>query len=157
MMVKSEKFHHNTKRRVNRSFGWSSAWYEKVTIFPVLSNAEERWMEDLLLQLLGVQEMQAHPEMFWFVENLGKISTQIRQKCFDILPIRMKLYLLFLEFINKGEFCQRKHISKAFYKISKLVAITSCFVLWEFMSNWLTWKFGQKRYFIYVLRKFHTV
>jgi len=52
----------------------------------------------------------------------------------------MKLYFFIIECTNQSLLCRRKRI-----KINKLFVVTSCFSKWEFMSSWLTWKYGQEK------------
>ena len=44
------------------------------------------WNLFIVVQKLGMQGMQAQPQKFWFIENLGKISNNL-SKNFDIFQI----------------------------------------------------------------------
>jgi len=85
-----------------------------------------------------VRGLQAHDHKFWFVKNLAKTSKNLPKKFRHFLPILIKLYLV-IQSINKSILRRRKNIKT-------YIESTNCF-LWELMSNWLTWKFGQKMAF----------
>jgi len=65
----------------------------------------------------------------------------------------MKLYFYVTERISKSESCHRKHIK---YKWNHQLFLLIRVLVWELMSNWLTWKFGQKKASHYVLHYLYT-
>jgi len=74
--------------------------------------------------------MQVHQRKFWFVENLGKeVSTFFKNAneiTLFLLRVEKQIYYVIENTLN-------------IYKINKVFLVTSCFSVWELMSNCLTW------------------
>ena len=54
--------------------------------------------------------MKAHPQKFWFVKNLGKISKYLSTEISTFFNNVNKIILFVIERINKSLSCDRKHI-----------------------------------------------
>jgi len=61
----------------------------------------------------------------------------------------MKLYYIFIGWVKKVNYVIENTLN--LYKVNKLPLVTSCFSLWELISNWFIWKFGKKGRFICVV------
>jgi len=87
-------------------------------------------------------EWKLTPKKFWLVKDFGnEISTYFSN------VIEIKVRFIVAQCTNKSLSCHTKD-SKYISKINKPSLVTSCLNLCELMSNWLTWKFGQKKHFV---------
>jgi len=84
----------------------------------------------------------AAPYSKWLLFSILSLGWVLHHGRF--LTILFKLYFLVTECVNNSLLCHKKTHT---YKINKLFPVTTCFSVWELMSNWLTWRFWQKKAF----------